>query len=309
MRWPSDANSASRTRSVVGARRALRRDEAPPTGAPRDHAQAHQLLNRKSTASPRRSCTSSRSCRWRSRSGSASRIARPRPPRRHHDRLVLREPPELQVAPNPAWRSPNTSPAPRISRSRSRRAGSRRSDSTIAGHARLTPRASSGRRTGSTTTLRRPARPGPGAGGAARARSGRRPRSTMTVAFGTSTPTSMTVVATSTSISPARNAAIAASFSVGRHLAVQQPEAQPGELLGPRAARAPRSRPGPRAWPSPPRAGTPRRPGAPPSTSARRRARTTATRSSGPGADDRVRDRRPPGAASRAAPTCRGRRR
>jgi hypothetical protein len=35
----------------------------------------------------------------------------------------------------------------------------------------------------------------------------------MTVAFGTSTPTSITVVATSTSTSPARKAAITASFS------------------------------------------------------------------------------------------------
>ncbi len=54
---------------------------------------------------------------------------------------------------------------------------------------------------------------------------------TITVALGTSTPTSMTVVATSTSVSPLAERAHRRLLLGGGHLAVQQPEAQPGELL------------------------------------------------------------------------------
>ncbi len=58
----------------------------------------------------------------------------------------------------------------------------------------------------------------------------------MTVALGTSTPTSMTVVHTSTSISPARNAAITASFSSLDSRPCIRPSRTPAR--GPRCSRA-----------------------------------------------------------------------
>ena len=86
---------------------------------------------------------------------------------------------------------------------------------------------------------------------------------TMTDASGTSTPTSMTVVATSTSSSPDAER-LHGLLLVGRaHLAVQEADPQPGQLVRRPAAR-------PRRWPRPPRpgpnprpAGRPRRPGDP----------------------------------------------
>ena len=51
---------------------------------------------------------------------------------------------------------------------------------------------------------------------------------TMTVALGTSTPTSMTVVDTSTSSSPALNACMTASFSLGLSFPCKSPTRRPG---------------------------------------------------------------------------------
>ena len=79
-----------------------------------------------------------------------------------------------------------------------------------------------------------------------------------------------------------------------RQLAVQQPEPQPRELLLLRAARTPRSRPSPRSWRCPPRAGTPRRPACPPRPR-RAASRTRASRSTGFGPTTRRGDRRAPG--------------
>ena len=62
-------------------------------------------------------------------------------------------------------------------------------------------------------------------------------RITITVALGTSTPTSITVVATSTSSSPARNSAIACSFSADGIRPCSSPSRRPGELAGRAAAR------------------------------------------------------------------------
>ena len=52
----------------------------------------------------------------------------------------------------------------------------------------------------------------------------------ISVALGTSTPTSTTDVETSTWISPLRKSSITASFSAARHAAVDQPEAEIGQL-------------------------------------------------------------------------------
>ena len=88
-------------------------------------------------------------------------------------------------------------------------------------------------------------------------------RITITVALGTSTPTSITVVATSTSrrAGPERGPS-PRSFSAARHPAVQQPEPEPVELAGRRAARRSPRPSAPRASRSPRSAGTRRRPGA-----------------------------------------------
>ena len=207
----------------------------------------------------------------------------------------------------PAWRSPNTSPAPRISRSLS--ASTKPSvDCDHRLHARLAVRRG---RIGEQEAPRRVARRGRrGRAAGAAASSPKRSASstTITVAFGTSTPTSITVVATSTSSLAGAERGHHRLLLRRRHLAVQQPEAQAGELLGLQPLELLGRGAAPRACPSPRRAGTRRTPGGRPRPR-RARARTPRTRSSGLGADDLGRRSACARPASRAARTCRGRRR
>ena len=180
-------------------------------GPPAADASARQLLNRNSTLSPSRSSTSSASARC----CVQVRVLVEDPlrdlARLEHVRDVARQPAELEVA-DPGLALAEHLARSRGSRGRARRAGTRRSTPPSPPSAPRR-RASTGPRTGSTTPRPHRDRRGPRSWWSCESPNRSASSTIITVAFGTSTPTSMTVVATSTSISPARNAVIAASFS------------------------------------------------------------------------------------------------